>query len=138
MLLTVLAAGVGVLIGLAGVGGVLLPPALVAVGNMDVHAASATSMWALLFTGTVGTVACARSRLVPWRMLARLAVGTIPMAFLGARANALLPAPAVLLALGVLTLAVGVYLNRPGIDGGTEPTGEWTSASTEEVPRRAA
>lgn len=115
VLLTVLAAAVGVLIGLAGVGGVLLPPTLVAVGNMDGHEASATSMWALLFTGTIGTVACARSRLVPWGMLARLAVGTVPMAFVGARANALLPAPAVLLGLGVLTLAVGIYqlLPRP-------------------------
>ena len=29
-------------------------------------------------------------------------------------------------------------VNRPGSDGGTEATGEWASASTEEVPRRAA
>ena len=30
------------------------------------------------------------------------------------------------------------YLSRPGIAGGTEPIGGWSSASTEEVPGRAA
>jgi uncharacterized protein len=41
-------------------------------------------------------------------MLARLALGLVPAAFLGARTNALLPAPAVLLALALLTLLVGL------------------------------
>ncbi|MCF6746004.1 three-Cys-motif partner protein TcmP [Blastococcus sp. KM273128] len=31
-----------------------------------------------------------------------------------------------------------IALNRPGIDGGTEATEGWSSASTEEVPRRTA
>jgi GAF domain-containing protein len=32
----------------------------------------------------------------------------------------------------------GTTLNRPGIDGGSEPTRGWIHASTEEVPQRAA
>lgn len=106
--LLLVAVGVGVLIGMVGVGGVLLPPALVVVGGMDAHAATATSTWAFLFTGVVGSVAYASRGLVPWRMLLALAGGVVPAAFLGARANALLPAAVVLGALAVLTLFVGI------------------------------
>ena len=52
-LVTELAAAllVGVLIGCVGVGGVLLPPALVYLGDLGFHAAAATSTWAFLFCG---------------------------------------------------------------------------------------
>lgn len=107
--LLALAAVVGVLIGLVGVGGVLLPPGLVAVAGMDPHVATATSTWAFLFTGVVGTVAYASRGIVPWGMLGRLTIGVVPAAFLGAGANAVLPASLVLLALAALTLFVGVH-----------------------------
>lgn len=123
-LLLLLAVGVGVLIGMVGVGGVLLPPALVVVGGMGAHAATATSTWAFLFTGVVGTVAYASRGLVPWRMFLGLAAGVVPGAFLGARANALLPAAVVLAALAVLTLFVGLHqlllLQRRGTAGPVE------------------
>lgn len=108
-LVLLLAAVVGVLIGMVGVGGVLLPPGLVTAGGMSPHAATATSTWAFVFTGSVGTIAYAWRGIVPWSMLVRLAVGIVPAAFLGARANALLPANAVLLAMAILTLAVGIH-----------------------------
>ena len=57
--LAVLAVVVGVLIGMVGVGGVLLPPGLVALGDLTANEATATSTWAFLFTGVVGTVAYA-------------------------------------------------------------------------------
>jgi Sulfite exporter TauE/SafE len=55
-LVTELAAAllVGVLIGCVGVGGVLLPPALVYLGGLGFHAAAATSTWAFLFCGAAG------------------------------------------------------------------------------------
>ena len=112
LVLLLLAVVVGVLIGMVGVGGVLLPPALVVAGGMSAHEATATSTWAFLFTGAVGTVAYAWRGVVPWRMLLWLAVGIVPAAFLGARTNALLPTPVVLGALALLTLFVGVHQLR--------------------------
>jgi uncharacterized membrane protein YfcA len=47
---------VGLLIGCVGIGGVLLPPALVYLGGLDFHLATATSVWAFLFCGVAGTL----------------------------------------------------------------------------------
>lgn len=111
--LSVLAVVVGVLIGMVGVGGVLLPPGLVALGDLTANEATATSTWAFVFTGVVGTVAYAWRGVVPWDMLARLAIGVVPAAFLGALVNARLPGSVVLLGLAALTLFVGVQQLRP-------------------------
>ena len=111
--LSVVAVLVGVLIGMVGVGGVLLPPGLVALGGVTANQATATSTWAFVFTGVVGTVIYAYRGVVPWGMLARLAVGVVPAAFLGALANARLPASLVLLGLAALTLFVGVQQLLP-------------------------
>ncbi len=93
---------------MVGVGGVLLAPGLVAIAGTDPHVATATSTWAFLFTGVVGTVAYAWRRAVPWPMLGRLAVGLVPAAFIGATANALLPSTVVLLVLAALALLIGL------------------------------
>jgi len=111
--LSVLAVVVGVLIGMVGVGGVLLPPGLVALGDLTANEATATSTWAFVFTGVVGTVAYAWRGVVPWGMLARLTVGVVPAAFVGALVNARLPGSVVLLGLAGLTLFVGVQQLRP-------------------------
>ena len=113
VVLPVLAIVVGVLIGMVGVGGVLLPPALVALGDLTANEATATSTWAFVFTGVVGTIAYAWRGVVPWGMFVRLAAGVVPAAFVGALVNATLPAPVVLLGLGALTLFVGVQQLRP-------------------------
>lgn len=109
LLLPVLALAVGVLVGMVGVGGVLLPPGLVALGDLTAHEATATSTWAFVFTGVVGTIAYTWRGVVPWGMFARLTVGVVPAAFLGALVNATLPASVVLLGLAALTLSVGVH-----------------------------
>jgi uncharacterized membrane protein YfcA len=106
-LLVALTLLVGAFIGSVGVGGVLLGPALVLLGVAGPHEAAATSTWAFIVTGVIGTVVYARSSSIDWPMLARIAVGVVPAAFLGARANALLAGDAVLVLLGLLTLAVG-------------------------------
>ncbi|HEU4512281.1 MAG TPA: sulfite exporter TauE/SafE family protein [Nocardioidaceae bacterium] len=112
--LPLLALVVGVLIGMVGVGGVLLPPGLVAFGDLTANEATATSTWAFIFTGVVGTIAYASRGVVPWDMLLRLAIGVIPAAFVGALVNATLPASVVLLGLAALTIFVGVHQLRPG------------------------
>lgn len=84
-----------------------------ALGDLTANEATATSTWAFVFTGVVGTVAYAWRGVVPWGMLARLTVGVVPAAFLGALVNATLPASVVLLGLAALTLFVGVQQLRP-------------------------
>ena len=59
-MLVVLALIVGILIGCVGIGGVLLPPALVYFGGFNLHLAMATRMWSFLFTGGAGTLAYSR------------------------------------------------------------------------------
>lgn len=123
LVLLLLAGGVGVLVGAVGVGGVLLAPGLVAVGGIPPNQAAATSIWAFLFTGVVGTLVYARGRIIPWPMLARLSIGVVPGAVVGARTNTVLPGGAVLVVLGVLALLVGVqqllprreHTPRPGL-----------------------
>ncbi len=51
---------VGALIGGVGVGGVLLVPALVYLGGVDIHVAIAAAMFSYLFTGVVGATVYAR------------------------------------------------------------------------------
>lgn len=104
---------VGVLIGMVGIGGVLLPRGIVALSDLTANEATATSTWAFLFTGLVGTLAYAWRGAVPWGMLGRLSLGVVPAAFLGALVNATLPAAVVLLGLAALTLFVGVQQLRP-------------------------
>ncbi|MDQ2758743.1 MAG: sulfite exporter TauE/SafE family protein [Actinomycetota bacterium] len=118
LVLVVLAVVVGLLVGMVGVGGVLLVPGLVALGDLSANEATATSTWAFVFTGVVGTTAYAWRGVVPWRMLAPLAIGVVPAAFAGALVNATLPAPVVLLGLAALTLFVGVHQLRPGATRG--------------------
>lgn len=92
----------------------LLPPGLVAFGGLTANEATATSTWAFVFTGVVGTIAYAWRGVVPWGMLLRLSIGVVPAAFVGALVNATLPASVVLLGLAALTIFVGVHQLRPG------------------------
>jgi uncharacterized membrane protein YfcA len=76
-----------------------------------------------VFTGVVGTIAYAWRGVVPWGMFARLAIGVVPAAFIGALVNATLPASVVLLGLGALTLFVGVQQLRPRTERETRELG---------------
>ena len=139
-LLLALAVLVGGLIGLVGVGGVLLPPGLMLLGDLTPSEAAATSLWVFGFTGVVGTLAYARRGLVPWRMACLLSAGIAPGAFLGARANAVLPGPLLVGVMAAFTIAVGLHQLRRrapaagdavgvAVDGGasrTEPDDEGT------------
>lgn len=109
MIAVLLALPAGVLIGAIGVGGVLLPPALVYVGGLDVHTAAGTSSWCFLFTGVVGTLAYARTGHVPWPLVGRLTAAIAPSAVLGALVNGIATATVVWLSLGVITLGAGVH-----------------------------
>lgn len=118
-----LAVLVGLLVGMVGVGGVLLAPGLVALSDLTANEATATSTWAFVFTGVIGTLAYARRGVVPWDTVARLSIGVVPAAFAGALLNARLPGSVVLLGLAALTLSVGAHqlLSKPARGGRAEP-----------------
>lgn len=116
---------VGVLIGATGIGGLLLPPALIYVGGLAAHTAAATSCWAFLLTGLGGTAAYARTGSLSWRTAAWLVLGAVPGAALGAWSNGLLPAGALSAALGAVVLLGGLSALRRGVrvDGGSRALG---------------
>ena len=98
---------VGLLIGCVGIGGVLLPPALVYVGGLEFHLAAATSAWAFLFCGVAGTLSYSKRRSFDWRMAAWLGAGVVPTAVAGAWANVALPEGALMGLLAALMVVTG-------------------------------
>jgi uncharacterized membrane protein YfcA len=109
---------VGVLTGYVGIGGILLPPALVYVGGLDFHLAAATSMWAFVFAGAGGTFTYLRHRNVDWRMVAWLGAGIVPTALVGAWANVALPesVPMAVLALLIVVTGAVTLLRSPAVE----------------------
>jgi uncharacterized protein len=117
---------VGLLIGCVGIGGVLLPPALVYLAGLGFHAAAATSTWAFVFCAAAGTLSYSGRGSIDWRMAAWLGAGVVPAAFAGAWANAALPEGllmAILAALLVLTGADALLRGSPAAVGGRAASG---------------
>jgi uncharacterized protein len=111
---------VGVLIGCVGIGGVLLPPALVYLGGFGFHAAAATSTWAFLFCGVAGTLSYSGRRSIDWRMAAWPGAGVVPTAIAGAWANSALPGWLLMGLLAALMVITGAdaLLRSPVDDAG--------------------
>jgi uncharacterized membrane protein YfcA len=128
--LALLAVAVGALIGSVGVGGVLLVPALVLTGVLGAHAATATSSWAFLFTGVVGTYRYGRHGNIPWPLVGRLSAGAIPAALVGVWVNQLLSGELVVLVLAAVTLFAGIYTLRPSARGHRERLGDVLAVCT--------
>jgi hypothetical protein len=91
-LLAAVAVVVGFLIGAVGVGGILLIPALVLLGGMPIHQASATALFSFLFTGLVGTWLFHRRGSIDWRMTVPVCVGAVVLSYVGAMANSMVEA----------------------------------------------
>ena len=85
----------GALIGAVGVGGVLLVPALVLIGGLEVHEATPVATLSFVFTGITGTLAYVRQRRIHWPSTTWLLVGAAPGAVAGAVTNVALSATVV-------------------------------------------
>ena len=74
----------GLLIGAAGIGGVILVPLLVYFAGIDIHTSIAASVAAFFVSGLVGTVAYSKRGVIQWFDFVSVSVGAVPGALLGA------------------------------------------------------
>jgi uncharacterized membrane protein YfcA len=128
-LLAVAALLVGVIIGMVGIGGVLLPPALILIGGVEPHEATAISLISFTLTGVVSVALHLRAGAIPRVFTRDLAVGLLPGAFLGGWLSGRIPDVIILGALSGVCLAAALWTvtrgrrARAGPDqaGGAEP-----------------
>lgn len=109
---------VGLLVGLTGVGGILIPPALILLSGLEPHEAMGTALASFLPLGLAGTYMYRRLGHVEWSkampyMLGGLAA--LPGAMINARINA---SPLVVLLASIILFA-GLCVFRPPRAGGS-------------------
>ena len=121
VLLLAISLAVGISIGAVGVGGILLIPALAALGHLGMHEAMATALFSFFFTGAVGAALFQRRGSIRWRLAAPLCAGSLACGFLGAWANAQLDATALTAILAALIVFAGVYTLRVHRSGSAPP-----------------
>lgn len=109
LLLLAIAVAVGVCIGAAGVGGVLLIPALQILTPLSVHASMATALFTFIFTGVVGTWLFQRRGSIAWHLTVPLCVGGALFGIVGSLTAARLDGRWLSSVLAVLILLAGVY-----------------------------
>lgn len=99
----------GLMIGCAGIGGVILVPALIYLVGIPIRQSIAAAMMAYIPAGVVGTAVYAREGSIRWSMALWLGVGAMPGAWLGARASATAPSLVIELLVAAVTLGSGYY-----------------------------
>jgi len=101
-----------------GVGGILLIPALVLLGGMPIHQASATALFSFLFTGLLGTWLFHRRGSIDWRLTVPVCVGAVVFSYFGAMANSMVKARPLALIIALLIFFPGAYILLPPRRGG--------------------
>jgi len=101
---------VGLFIGAAGVGGVLLIPALMTFSSLTVHQAAATALFSFLFTGLLGTWLFVRRGSIEWRTSAPVCLGAFAFSYLGAAAGIVVPATLLTWIVAAVILGAGVNI----------------------------
>lgn len=104
---------VGVLIGAAGIGGVLLVPFMTYVLGLQVHAAISGAMFGYIFAGGVGALLYARHGSIRWPVAGWLILGAMPAAFAGSLAVSASSARILEGAIAALLLFAGFNALRP-------------------------
>ena len=121
LLLMAIGLATGTLIGAVGVGGVLLVPALVLLGGLDVHEATPVATLSFLFTGIAGLagpVAYPRQGRIDWPTTRWLRLFAIPGAVGGASTNVALSSTSVTVVIAVTLTAAAVRSLRGTSDSG--------------------
>lgn len=120
MLLAVLYAvclTVGFLVGLAGVGGILIPPALILLSGLEAHTAMGTALASFFPLALAGSWVYHRMGVMRWRRAVPYVLGGLA-ALPGALCNARIPSGPLVVLLACLILFAGVNALRPPRPGG--------------------
>jgi uncharacterized protein len=112
-LLAVVATAVGFFIGAVGVGGVLLIPFLVLLGDLDIHSAAATALFTFLFTGLLGTWLFQRRGSIRWRLAVPVCAGATIAGYLGAAAASHIDSRPLTLLIAAIIMVAGLWVLRP-------------------------
>ncbi len=112
--LAAIALAVGFFIGAVGVGGVLLIPALIWLGGVPIHQATATALLSFFFTGLVGTWLFQRRGSIDWNITLPVLAGALIFSYLGAMVNAMVKAQALTLIIALMIIFAGAYILVPG------------------------
>jgi|SRR6185503_5152148 uncharacterized membrane protein YfcA len=116
-LLAAVAVAVGFFVGAVGVGGVLLIPALVLLGGLGIHVASATALFTFLFTGLLGTWLFHRQGSIERRLVIPVCGGSALFSYLGAMAASMINARPLEYIIAAIIIVAGVYVLRPSRRG---------------------
>lgn len=111
--LAAIALAVGFFIGAVGVGGILLIPALIWLGGVSIHQATATALFSFFFTGLAGTWLFQRRGSIDWNLTRPLIAGALLFSYLGARVNAAVDAAALTLIIALIVIFAGAYILLP-------------------------
>ena len=115
--LAAIALAVGFFIGAVGVGGILLIPALVWLGGLPIHQATATALFSFLFTGLAGTWLFQRRGSIDWKLTLPVLAGALIFSYLGAMAKAMVNADALTLIIALVIIFAGTYILFPARRG---------------------
>ncbi len=116
-LLVALGLFVGLCIGCVGIGGVMLVPALVYLGGIEIQVAIAAAMMGYLLTGAVGAVIYARRKSIRWSLALWLCVGAMPAALAGAWTSNNIEPIFLEVGIALITLSAGAQALRAGAEG---------------------
>ncbi|MEG2171702.1 MAG: sulfite exporter TauE/SafE family protein [Desulfovibrionaceae bacterium] len=108
-----LAALVGLLVGITGIGGILLIPGIAMLGGLPTHEAMATALFSFILVGISGTISFQRNGGIDWSMALPLSLGGGIFSALGAWANIYVSAPPLNCILGLVILFAGCNALRP-------------------------
>ncbi len=117
LLLAAVATAVGFFIGAVGVGGILLIPALMLLGGLDIHRATATALFSFLFTGCLGSWLFQRRGSIDWKMTVPVCAGAVIFSFLGAMTNSMVDARMLALIIAAIIICAGAYVLLPAKPG---------------------
>uniref|UniRef100_A0A7C4EJH7 Probable membrane transporter protein n=1 Tax=Fundidesulfovibrio putealis TaxID=270496 RepID=A0A7C4EJH7_9BACT len=104
---------VGALIGMVGIGGILLIPAITAFAGMEVRQAMATALFSFIFTAVVGTWLFHRRGSIDWVIAVPICAGALLFGYLGALANAHVDTAWLNMALALVIVFAGAYVLLP-------------------------
>lgn len=113
VLLALVAFFVGLLIGMVGIGGILLIPAIKALAGLSTHHAMATALFSFIFTPIVGIYMYVRRGTIDWRVSLPVCFGALLFGYAGAAVNAMVNAQWLNLALALIIVFSGAWVLIP-------------------------